>query len=202
MITKKIVSIFSFCLATLVAFLPFNYIVGSKIALFSYSSMAMPELGFQYSLVYLILYFFTKSLFTFASPFLFLLHRLPLFFATIALKKSAAAIFVGVPLGAMLLFCAHPVGSQVFYYSWYWFIPMIIYFFVQDSLISRALAASFIAHAVGSVVWLYTGHIPAEIWTALMPLVIVERLLIAFGMVGFIALFKLINSFCESKVVA
>ena len=202
MITKKIASIFSFCLATLVAFLPFNYIVGSKIALFSYSSMAIPALGFQYSLVYVILYFFTKGLFTFVSPFLFLLHRLPLFFATAALKKSDVRIFVGLPIAAMILFCIHPVGSQVFYYSWYWFIPMIIYFFVQDSLISRALAASFIAHAVGSVVWLYTGHISAEVWTALMPLVIVERLLIAVGMLGFIYLFRLIHSFSESKVVA
>ncbi len=202
MITKKIAAMFSFCLATLVAFLPFNYIVGSKIALFSYSSMAIPALGFQYSLVYVILYFFTKGLFTFSLPLLFLLHRLPLFFATLALKNWNAKIFVGLPLVAMLLFCVHSVGSQVFYYSWYWFIPMVIYFFAKDSIVTRALAASFIAHAVGSVIWLYTAHIPAEVWTALMPLVIVERLLIAAGMIGFMYLFKLINSFCESKVVA
>ena len=190
MISKKNTSIISFCVATLVAFLPFNFIVGSKAALFSYSSMAIPALGYQCSLLYVILYIFTKGLFSYSLPLLFLLHRLPLFFATVALKVFDAKIFVGVPCLAMILFCAHPVGNQVFYYSWYWFIPMMIYFFVKDSMVSRALAASFIAHAVGSVIWLYTGNIPAEIWTALMPIVIVERLIIAAGMIGFIYLFK------------
>lgn len=111
-------------------------------------------------------------------------------------------MFIGLPLLAMMLFCAHPVGCQVFYYSWYWFIPMAVYIFAQDTLVSRALGASFIAHAVGSVVWLYTGNIPAQVWTALMPLVIVERLIIAAGMVGFVYLFTSINSFCENKVIA
>ncbi len=202
MITKKIVSMFSFCLATLVTLLPFNFIIGSKAALFSYSTMAIPALGYQHSLVYVILYFFTKCLFSLSLPYLFLLHRLPLFFATLALKNWDAKIFVGLPACMIVLFCMHSVGSQAFYYSWYWFIPMAIYFFAKDSIIYRALAASFIAHAVGSVTWLYTAHIPVEVWTALMPLVIVERLLIAAGMVGFTYLFKLINSFCENKVIA
>jgi hypothetical protein len=164
--------------------------------------MAIPALGFQYSLLYVILYIFTKGLCSFYTPFLFFLHRLPLLFATVVLKNRDIRFFVIVPWLAIILFCVHPVGNQVFYYSWYWFIPMIIYFFVHDTIYSRALAASFIAHAVGSVIWLYTGNIPVQIWTALMPLVIVERLIIAAGMIGFIYLFKCINSFCESKVVA
>lgn len=202
MITKKIAVIISFFLATLVAFLPFNIIVGSNLAWFSYSSMAIPALGYQYSLLYVILYFFTKGLFSFSAPVLFFFHRLPLFFASIALKAFDAKIFVGLPLIAMILFCIHPVGALVFYYSWYWFIPMGIYFFVKDTIYSRALAASFIAHAVGSVVSLYAGTRSVEIWNALIPLVIIERLIIALGMIGFIYLFKCINSFCESKVVA
>jgi len=71
MITKKIIS---FCLATFVAFLPFNYIIGSKAALFSYSSMAIPALGYHYSLLYVVFYIFTKGLFSVSTPFLFLLH--------------------------------------------------------------------------------------------------------------------------------
>ena len=202
MMHKKFHAIISFCLATAVAFLPFNYIVGSRAALFSYSSMAIQALGFQHSLLYVILYIFTKSLFSFSVLYLFILHRLPLVVATIALKTRTIQLFVVVPLCAMMLFCVHPIGTQAFYYSWYWFIPMIIYFFVQDTIYSRALAASFLAHAVGSVVWLYAGNIPAEIWIALIPLVAVERLIIAAGMVGFIYLFRSINSFCENKVLA
>ncbi len=214
MIPKKVSSIISFFLATLVAFLPFNFIVGSKAALFSYSSMAIPALGCCYSLVYVILYIFTKGLFSYTVPYLFFLHRLPLFVAAIALKKRDLKTFVVIPLLAMIMFCMHPVGNQAFYYSWYWFIPMGIYFFVKDTIYSRALAASFVAHAIGSVVWLYTGTLPAETWMALVPLVIVERLIIAAGMIGFMYLFKSINSFlsgrsllwakpeCENKVLA
>jgi len=186
----------------LVTFLPFNFIIGSKAALFSYSSMAIPALGYQYSLLYVILYFFTKGLCFFPVSFLFFLHRLPLFFASMALKFWDIRIFVGMPLLAMILFCIHPVGIQAFYYSWYWFIPMGIYFFVKDTIQSRAFAASFIAHATGSVIWLYTGDVSLEVWTALMPVVIVERLLIAAGMIGFIYVFKYIHSFCEYKVIA
>lgn len=200
--TKKNPAIISLFLAIFVTFLPFNFIVGSKAALFSYSSMAIPSLGYCYSLLYVILYIFTKGLLGSSALYLSLLHRLPLFFATIALKQRDLKIFVSLPAAAMVLFCMHPIGSQVFYYSWYWFIPMALYFFVQDHVYARALAASFIAHAVGSVIWLYTGVIPAEVWTALMPLVIVERLIIAVGMIGFIYFWKSINSLCESKVIA
>ncbi|MBP6869997.1 hypothetical protein KBC04_03890 [Candidatus Babeliales bacterium] len=198
--TKKFASIISFCIATIVAFLPFNFIIGSKAACFSYSSMSIPALGYQQSLVYVILYFFTKGLFSYSFPLLFFLHRLPIFFATIALRYWDFKISVLLPLLAILLFCVHPTGVQVFYYSWYWFIPMVIYFFGKDTIYCRALIASFVAHAVGSVIWLYCGFIAPEVWTALMPLVIVERLIIAAGMIGFISLYNFIEDFCSHKV--
>lgn len=202
MITKKKSAMFSFFLATLVSFLPFNFIIGSQAACFSYSTMAIPALGYQHSLVYVILYIFTKSLFTFSLSYSFFLHRLPLLFASMALKNWDIKNFVGVPLLAMLLFCMHPVGSQVYLYSWYWFIPMGIYFFAHDTIYTRALAASFIAHAIGSVIWLYMGNIPTEIWIALIPLVIVERLIITASMIGFMYAFKIIDTFCQHKATA
>jgi len=201
MIIKKVVSIISFCIAVLGAFLPFNFIIGSKAALFSYSSMVIPALGYQYSLLYVIFYIFTKGLFSSLSLIFFFLHRLPLVFATLALKNKDIKIAVIVPIVAMIAFCLHPVGGQAFYYSWYWFIPMGLYFYGKDTIYTRALIASFIAHAVGSVVWLYTGTIAVDVWMALIPLVIVERLIIAGGIVGCIYLFKLINYLCEYKVV-
>lgn len=199
MILKKLFSIFLPIIAALVACLPFNYIVGSKAALFSYSTMVIPALGSCYSLVYVIFYIFSKSLFSYKFSYLFFIHRLPLICATRALQSRNIKFFVGLPTLSMILFCMHPVGSQVVYYSWYWFIPMIIYAFVQDSIYSRALAASFVAHAVGSVIWLYTGNIPAETWTMLIPLVAVERLLIAIGMVAFVYVFRSIQSLVSSS---
>lgn len=205
MISKKLSGIVSFFLATLVACLPFNYIVGSKFAWFSCATMAIPALGCQYSLLYVILYIFTKSLCSSTGIMLFLLHRLPLFFATIALRQRSAKIYVGLPCIAMILFCMHSVGSQVFYYSFYWLIPIFIYFFVKDSMYSRALSASFTAHAVGSVILLYRCNLSAQTWTALMFLVPVERLIIAGGMLGCMYVFRYINNFCchlEPKVIA
>lgn len=200
--TKKIASIISFCIATIVAFLPFNFIIGSKVACFSYATMAIPSLGYQYSLLYVIFYFLTKGLFSSLALLLFFLHRLPIYCATIALRYWDFKIAVLLPFFAMILFCIHPVGSQVFYYSWYWFIPMVIYWFGKDNIYGRALIASFVAHAVGSVVWLYCGTIAPELWTALMPVVIVERLIIAAGMIGFISLFNFIEHYCCSQVRA
>lgn len=201
MIIKKIASIISFCVAALVTFLPFNFIVGSHAAFFSYATMAIPALGYEHSLFYVILYIFTKSLFSLSIPFVFFLRRLPLVVATLALQKKTFHFFVILPILAMMLFSIHPVGGQVFYYSWYWFIPIGCYFFVQDTMPSRALAASFIAHAIGSVIWLYLGQIPAHVWHGLIPLVIVERLIIAVGMIGYVYLFKAIHLWCESKLL-
>ena len=46
-----------------------------------------------------------------------------------------------------------------------------------------ALASTFIAHAVGSVIWLYTVPMTAAAWIALIPLVACERMLYASGIV-------------------
>jgi hypothetical protein len=201
MITKKIAAIVSFCLATLVAFIPFNYIVGSKFAWFSCATFAIPALGSQCSLLYVIFYIFTKALCGYKLSLLFLLRKLPLVFATLVLQRRHVMTSVVVPILAMILFCAHPVGSQVFYYSWYWFIPMILYWFIQDSFVARALSASFVAHAVGSVVWLYAGTISAQTWHALIPLVVVERLLIAAGMIVCVYALQVVAAWCQKKVI-
>lgn len=199
--TKFFSSAISFGIATLLAFLPFNYIVGSKFAYFSYASMAVPSLGYQYSLLYVIFYFFTKTVCFSSFSLVSVLFRLPLFFATLALQYRDFRISICLPLSAMILFCIHPVGYQAFYYSWYWFIPMGIYCFGKNTIYNRAITASFIAHAVGSIIWLYTGRIiVAQVWTALIPVVIIERLYIAVGMLGCILLFDLIDEYIAHKV--
>jgi len=189
-------------IATLFCCLPFNFIIGSKVTWFSYSSMVIPALGYQSSLVYVILFVFTKGLLSSHSLLFAMTHRLPTLFSTLALQKSDWKTSILLPIIAMILFTIHPVGQQVFYYASYWFIPMMLYSFAQDSLYSRALSASFIAHAVGSVIWLYAGNITAQEWTALMPIVVIERLFIAAGMIAFITLFQTISDAYRCKVIA
>ena len=45
-----------------------------------------------------------------------------------------------------------------------------------------SLSSTFIAHAVGSVIWIYADPATPEFWYALIPLVAVERLVMASGM--------------------
>lgn len=201
MIYQKNASIISACIFLLLAFVPFNFIIGSKFAWFSCATFVVPAVAYNYSLVYVIFYIFTKALCLQHLSFLFFLHRLPLFFSTLALQRRDIKFSVLVPFVCMILFSIHPIGSQVFYYSWYWFIPMIIYWCVQDYLYARALTASFVAHAVGSVIWLYAGNIPVDMWKVLLPIVPIERLFIAIGMVCCVYIMRAIASCFEKRVI-
>ena len=88
-----------------------------------------------------------------------------------------------VPISlCMAMFLLHPVGYQAFFYSWFWFIPMIIHMLPFRNPFLEALGATFIAHAIGSVLVLYMKTMTAAAWLALIPVVVIERLLFASGM--------------------
>ena len=163
--------------------LSFNWIIGSAHATFSWSSMMAPAVASNYGFGFLALFFISKKIYSLslAGLGLLMLHRLPLVFSARAFEKREIFTSFVVPAFCIMLFSFHEVGSQVWYYSCYWFIPMVLYF-ASNSSWSRALSASFVAHGVGSVVWLYAVSIPASFWIALIPVVVVERLLIAGGM--------------------
>lgn len=202
MIKKYLLHFISFVVALSACFIPFNWLVGSYATFFSFSTITLPALGYHLSLFYVILAFLTKGLFVAPALKFFALRRLPLLAATIVLRKETFIGSVLIPLVCMALFCMHTVGGQVFYYSLYWLIPVALYAAPVDSLLSRSLQASFVAHAVGSVVWLYTKPIAPALWTALMPVVPVERILLALGMYSMVYVFGKILQFCKSKVYA
>jgi hypothetical protein len=79
----------------------------------------------------------------------------------------------------MALFIIHPVGLLASAYSLYWLIPVGCYFIARTSIFSAALASTFIAHAVGSVMWLYLQPTTAQYWLTLIPVVAAERLIFA-----------------------
>ncbi|MGZ6251138.1 MAG: hypothetical protein ACXWL2_03860 [Candidatus Chromulinivorax sp.] len=169
--------------SVLLSLIPFNFIIGSKFSWLSCATMIVPAISYQYSLLYVIFYIFTKILCAKAFSFIFLLKKLPLFFSTIALQQRNFWYYVILPIAAFALFVIHPVGIQVWYYGWLWTIPVLVYSCTQDNIWNRALSASCIAHAVGSVVWLYTTLISVEQWQALMLIVPIERFFIAIGIV-------------------
>ena len=118
-------------------------------------------------------------------PLYKLAHVIPGLCASLYFAIPQPFYRVGLPLVCMSLFIAHPVGSQAHTYSFYWFIPLIVYFFKLKGRFSQALASTFTAHAVGSVlwIWLYPVSLPATLWIGLIPLVAIERLLYASTMV-------------------
>lgn len=109
----------------------------------------------------------------------------PMMFAAWYFWKNGARalqdkLCIALPVAAMAAFWLHPVGQQAWFYALYWTIPVIAKF-LPDRLFLRSLGATFTAHAVGSVLFIYTIPTAPELWVALIPVVAVERLAFALG---------------------
>ena len=164
-----------------------SFIIGSFMTFFSMTPMITPLSGlfgglsgscavFGIGLLLKLLFF--KSL-----PLKILVYHVPGFFGALYLARSGSLIRLWVPLICMLLFIVHPVGGAAWVYSLYWLIPVILYFLPHNNLFLRCLGSTFVAHAVGSVMWLYMTGMPATAWLALIPVVAAERLTFAAGTV-------------------
>jgi hypothetical protein len=171
----------------LVSFFTLNTIIGSTMH-FSVMNMSSPLIGLYggFSGIFILYFirFFIKSFF-FGGAFLSIhsLYLPSVFAAAYFARISLITRFI-VPLSCIVLFNLHPVGHCAWYYSLYWLIPLILYYAPQRNIIAQAIASTFIAHAVGSVVWVYCLPMSAEMFTALMPIVPLERAVFATGTMG------------------
>jgi hypothetical protein len=174
-------------IAKFTSFIKVSFMVGSQMIWFSGINSVLPLAGafggiFGVGLVFLMrqvlhfLFFKTLSL-------SFLAMCIPGFCASLYWATSSAVIRLFLPILCMSLFVVHPVGAQAFVYSLYWLIPVVLYFIPRKSLFLHALASTFVAHAVGSVIWCYTVPMTPVLWMGLLPIVFIERILFAFGMV-------------------
>lgn len=101
---------------------------------------------------------------------------------------SAAALYFGsnnkltavIAAACMLAFWLNPIGAQAWVYALFWLIPIGAVFF-HEHLLAKSLGATFTAHAIGSVAYLYAFAIPAPTWIGLIPVVVMERLAFAAG---------------------
>jgi hypothetical protein len=173
-----------------------SFVVGSHMIWFSGANAIVPLSGafggvLGSAIVFLmrqllhLLFFKTISL-------SFLAFCIPGFCASLYWANRHYSIRVLLPLACMVLFMMHPLGAQVFVYSLYWLIPVALYFINARSLFLQALGSTFVAHAVGSVIWLYTVPMTVNKFMVLMPLVLVERIAFALGMVIAYHLFSFI----------
>jgi hypothetical protein len=111
-----------------------------------------------------------------------IIRLFPIVFAAIYFGRKTP-VNVIIPLLAMAVFIANPVGRSVWYFSLFWLIPVAAYFYQEKSLIVRALGATFAAHAVGGAIWIWVFHLPKAVWVGLIPIVAMERLMFAAGII-------------------
>lgn len=160
-----------------------SFILGSKAAFFSFNQALAPSIGFFASPVVALSVYLLRAcsalLFLGISPLSALVYHIPSFCAALYLSSTSKSWKIVLPLICMITFVMHPVGSQASVYALYWLIPITIALVPTRSIYLQALGSTFTAHAVGSVLWLFTHNLTAYQWQALIGIVWAERLLFA-----------------------
>lgn len=164
-----------------------SFIVGSQVAFFSLGAICIPLSGAFAGIAGALSVFGMRMginfFLTAQIPLEFLAYHIPGLFASLYWATSNKIVKVLPAVLCMVLFLAHPVGAQAALYSLFWLIPVYLTLWAPKNLFNTALASTFTAHAVGSVIWMYTVSMTPDQWLMLIPVVIAERLLFAVGMV-------------------
>jgi hypothetical protein len=185
----------SFSIVLVVAsLLKVSFILGSKKAFFSGVDIVSPLSGALGGPLAVLAFFFSRYLLSSASPFLFVVRHMPGVFGAWYWGSSSVLIRVVVPVLCMALFLMHPTGLEAFAYSFFWLIPVALYFLDVKSPFAEALGSTFVVHAVGSVIWLYTTPMSAAQWWLLIPIVMVERFVFATIQAGIVQIYFYINN--------
>lgn len=207
---RKLIFLTLFSLVGLVTLqTPFNKLAGNNVSftLFDFfgpiaGAFLGPVLGIISVLtVELVNFFLRQTPVTAGSiirlfPMLFAVY----YFAVMSKKKENIFILL-VPVIAMIAFWAHPIGRQVWYYVLFWTIPLFAYL-KKDNLLIRSLGATFTAHAVGGMAWIWAFSLPATVWKNLIPIVISERILFALGIsASYIAIRYILAFLIEKRIL-
>jgi len=194
--------IFFNTLIKLSGFAKFSLIVGSYSAFFSAVAIVTPLSGAFGGIAGCFCVFgmslLIKALLVGFMPLYFLAYHIPGLFASLYWATQSKAVRIAPAVISMALFLTHPVGASAALYSLFWLIPVYTTFFGKDTIFTRALGSTFTAHAVGSVIWLYTVPMNSDYWLMLIPLVVIERALFTIGMV---ATYKALFWVCTRSIV-
>lgn len=104
---------------------------------------------------------------------------LPNLMAGIYLRSHNKLIKIIIPSLCMLLFWHQTWGTIGMAYALLWIIPIVISALQIEHFYFKSLAATFIAHAIGSIIWLYGANLSSHQWFALIPVALAERLILA-----------------------
>ena len=178
--------VIGYLLCELSRFVTLNYLIGSKYLLSGLAIMG-PMTGVStgsfVGLVVLFLRRLCMVVLTGRGGFTLLGYHIPLLFASAYWLTPGKSIRVFVPLACIVAFLCHPIGQQAPLYTLFWVLPLLAYFFFNTTIIGQAIGSSFVAHAVGSVLWIYSLPTTPAYWYALIPVVIVERCVCIASMV-------------------
>jgi len=106
---------------------------------------------------------------------------LPMIAGVVAFSKDSKKVLI-IPAVAMMAFLVHPIGLQSWYFTLLWLIPFAAWPFRNKFLLARSLQTTFVSHAVGGAVWIWAFPTTAAFWTALIPIVLLERSIFSVGM--------------------
>lgn len=184
-VSKKALFVIVFIVLGFLAMqVPFSNILGSQIkfSLFDfYGPIAGAFMGSIWGLVLVAAMQFCNWTFHgFSTDTATLIRLLPMLLSVIYFARKTPWILL-IPGAAMIAFWIHPEGRQAWYYAFYWIIPFAMYFLRDKFIFARALGATFTAHCVGSVLFLWLLNLKAPVWTGLIPIVWMERGLMAIG---------------------
>lgn len=110
---------------------------------------------------------------------------------TVKIEFAKFLLFVLFPVTCMALFITHSIAGQVPLYACYWLIPITIYAIQKFTTVSTfftALQITFIAHATGSIIWLYSVPMTTTQWNSLLFIVAIERITFALITTLFLSL--------------
>lgn len=176
-------AVFGFISLLISHFVHFNWIIGSFSAHFSCIHLILPAFIKHFGIFGAVL-LYSKNLLSVHNVFAFLAAKGGMIYSGYIYNRTSFFNSVIVPASCMILFVVHPIGSVVYFYSFYWFIPIVLYTFFRKHMFSQALISAFVAHALGSLVWLYCYQLAPIYWIAALPVVLFERCLIAMGIVA------------------
>ena len=164
---------------------PFSQLLGAEKLKFSLFDFYGPIAGAFFSSVIGLITVFVMQLINWAwygfnFDLITILRFLPMLMAVIYFSRKTKWILL-IPGIAMILFWLHPEGRGAWYYALYWTIPFLAYLAPAKYISARAIGATFCAHCVGSVAFLYVMGLKSAVWIGLIPVVWKERVLMTIG---------------------
>lgn len=170
-----------FSLVLISSYLKMGFLVGSENASLSLMVATFPVIAYffpaYFSIPLVACAWFSTHL-TWPVP---LTLGIPTLMATLSWNFSQSEnkgndklFHIILPVSCMALFYFSSVGADAWLYAAYWLIP-IACCFLPLGILGRAIKSTFVAHAIGSIIWVYMVPMSPAAWLALIPVVAIER---------------------------